>query len=154
MFLGPVPCTRAVDLGVILDATNSVGRKKFNIAKEFVLDLVYSMSISKGASHFGLIVYNIQAEVIVRFNELEKQDPDVIKAILKETKKLRGQTFTDRALRKAGEELFTVQWGDRPNKPNVLVVLTDGKTNPSGEPYETALVPLKVCPPIQLGLIS
>ena len=103
------------------------------------------MKIAPGATHFGLIVYNIQATIIVRFNEIAKQDPPVIKDILEATTKLRGRTFTDRALRKAGEELFTTRAGDRPNKTDVLVVLTDGKTNPKSEPYETALEPLKVC---------
>ena len=145
LVLGPIPCTRAIDLGVILDATNSVGRKNFVIAKQFVLALVNSMKIAPGASHLGLIVYNIQASIIIRFKETAKQDPTVIERILKATTKLRGRTFTDRALRKAGEELFTAGAGDRPVKPDVLVVLTDGKTNPKSEPYETAVEPLKVC---------
>lgn len=142
---GPIPCTRAIDLGVILDATNSVGRKNFVTAKQFVLALVNSMKIAPGASHLGLIVYNIQATIIIRFNETAKQDPAVIEGILKATTKLRGRTFTDRALRKAGEKLFTLEAGDRPVKPDVLVVLTDGKTNPKSEPYETAVESLKVC---------
>ena len=142
---GPIPCTRAIDLGVILDATNSVGMKNFVTAKQFVLALVNSMNIAPGASHLGLIVYNIQATIIMTFNETAKQDPAVIEGILKATTKLRGRTFTDRALRKAGEKLFTPEAGDRPVKPDVLVVLTDGKTNAKSEPYETAVEPLKVC---------
>jgi len=142
-FTCPTPCTRAIDLGVILDATNSVGRINFNISKKFVLALVNSMTISPEASHLGLIVYNIHAHITVGFNEPEKQNPAVIKRILKATTKLKGRTFTDRALRLAGSDLFTPQGGDRPNKPDILVVLTDGKTNVASEPYETVLVPLQ-----------
>ena len=39
-------------------------------------------------------------------------------------------TRTDVALTKARDELFTVAGGDRASKPNVMVVLTDGKPNP------------------------
>ena len=41
-----------------------------------------------------------------------------------------GHTRTDVALTKARDELFTVAGGDRPDKPNVMLVLTDGKPNP------------------------
>ena len=41
-----------------------------------------------------------------------------------------GHTRTDEALKKARDELFTVAGGDRSDKPNVMVVLTDGKPNP------------------------
>ncbi|CAH3028481.1 unnamed protein product, partial [Porites evermanni] len=142
-FACPVPCIRAIDIGVLLDATNSVGKENFVIAKDFVLTLVNSMTISSEESHLGLIVFNINAEILVAFKDLDKQNPSVIKNILKNTTKLKGQTFIDRALRKAGEELFTVAYGERPNKPDVLIVLTDGRTNPASEPYEDALIPLK-----------
>ena len=42
-------------------------------------------------------------------------------------------TRTDEALKKARDELFTVSGGDRSDKPNVMVVLTDGKPNPIAE---------------------
>ena len=42
------------------------------------------------------------------------------------------QTRTDMALLMARDEMFTEAGGDRPDKPNVMIVLTDGKpTNPN-----------------------
>ena len=41
-----------------------------------------------------------------------------------------GHTRTDLALKKARDVLFTVSGGDRSEKPNVMVVLTDAKPNP------------------------
>ena len=140
---GPIPCTRAIDLGVILDATNSVGELNFNRSKKFALHLVNSMTVAPGASHLGLIVYNIYAKIKLAFNELDKQNPETIKGILKATTELKGRTYTDRALRMA-DKLFNTTMGDRSDKPDVLVVLTDGRTNVASEPYETVLVPLEV----------
>ena len=53
-------------------------------------------------------------------------------------------TRTDKALRLADSQLFTAPAGDRPAQPNVLVVITDGRTNPQqSEPYPAVLEPLK-----------
>ena len=39
---------------------------------------------------------------------------------------LQYQTRTDLALIMAKDEMFTEEGGDRPDKPNVMIVLTDG----------------------------
>ena len=144
-FSGPIPCVKAVDLGVILDATESVGKFNFNISKKFALALVNSMKIAPGASHLALMVYNIYPTMLVSFNEADKQNPSVIKGILQGTEKLKGRTFTDRAIKLAGEEMFTVEGGERPDKQDVLVILTDGRTNKDSLPYENVNQPLRVC---------
>ena len=156
-FSGPIPCINAIDLGVILDATNSVGRVNFNISKEFALALVNSMTVHPDASHLGLMVYNIDPTILVRFDEIDKQYPPVIKDILQRTERLRGKTFTDRAIKMAGEVMFTAAGGDRPDKPDVLVILTDGRTNENSEPYDVVNQPLRVgifdCKPRDHGLL-
>jgi len=143
-FSGPIPCVNAIDLGVILDATNSVGRFNFNISKKFALALVNSMAIAPGASHFALMVYNIYPTMLVKFNEANKQNTSVIKGILQRTEKLKGRTYTDRAIKMAGEFMFTPEAGERPDKPDVLVVLTDGRTNEASEDYHVVNKPLRV----------
>ena len=58
---------------------------------------------------------------------------------------IRGGTRTDRALELAAEEFFG--WdnsGDRPDKPNVLLVLTDGDTNEGSKPFSQVIPPLNV----------
>ena len=53
-------------------------------------------------------------------------------------------TRTDKALEMAANKLFTVAGGDRNDKPNILIVLTDGKTNRGSKPYPEVLQPLQV----------
>ena len=58
---------------------------------------------------------------------------------------IRGGTRTDRALELAAEDFFA--WedsGDRPDKPNVLIVLTDGDTNEGSAPFSQVTPPLDV----------
>ena len=75
-------------------------------------------------------------------------DPQNINALTLKARKLphiRGGTRTDRALELAAEEFFG--WdnsGDRPDKPNVLLVLTDGNTNEGSKPFSQVIPPLNV----------
>lgn len=58
---------------------------------------------------------------------------------------IRGGARTDRALELAAEEFFG--WedsGDRPDKPNVLLVFTDGDTNDGSKPFSHVTPPLDV----------
>ena len=55
-----------------------------------------------------------------------------------------GWTRTDKALEMAAQKLFTDAGGDRKDKPNILLVLTDGKTNRGSKPYPEVLRPLQV----------
>lgn len=57
---------------------------------------------------------------------------------------LNGGTRTDKALVKAANDLYSKKGGDRVSVANVLLVVTDGRTNHLSEPYGDALKPLKV----------
>ena len=58
---------------------------------------------------------------------------------------IQGGTRTDRALELAAEDFFGWQeTGDRPDVPNVLLVLTDGNTNEGSKPFSQVLTPLEV----------
>ena len=102
------------------------------------------MTIAPGASHVALMVYNIHPTMLVSFNEADKQNSSVIKVILQQYEKLKGRTFTDRAIQMAGEVVFTKGGGERPDKPDVLVILTDGRTNENSQPYDAVNQLLKV----------
>ena len=69
------------------------------------------------------------------FSNSEYHNKDALLAkIASEPIKLELQTRTDLALIMARDELFTQAGGDRPDKPNVMIVLTDGKpTKPKGQ---------------------
>ena len=50
----------------------------------------------------------------------------LLQKIANEPMVLQYQTRTDLALIMARDEMFTEAGGDRPDKPNVMIVLTDG----------------------------
>ena len=69
------------------------------------------------------------------FSNSKYHNKDALLAkIASEPIKLEFETRTDLALIMARDELFTQAGGDRPDKPNVMIVLTDGKpTKPKGQ---------------------
>ena len=79
------------------------------------------------------------------FRFTDAQSIDAIKSKADSLPHIRGGTRTDRALELAAEDFFG--WedsGDRPDKPNVLLVLTDGDTNEGSKPFNQVIPPLDV----------
>ena len=63
------PCTQALDVGVIIDASDSVKLKDFQTVLKFVASLTSWFSVSEKGTHFGVIVYSSQAYLHFHFNE-------------------------------------------------------------------------------------
>ena len=75
----------------------------------------------------------------------DAQSIDAIRSKANSLPHIRGRTRTDKALELAAEDFFG--WedsGDRPDKPNVLIVLTDGNTNQGSKPFSQLIPPLNV----------
>ena len=71
--------------------------------------------------------------LLFRFTDV--QNVAAIKRKMNVLPHIKGGTRTDKALELAAKEFFGWQsCGDRPDKPNVLIVLTDGKTNRGSKP--------------------
>ena len=129
---------------MIMDRSGSVGSANFQKARDFVTDLVHKLQISSHGTRVGIIAYQNSASLIVNFANHAAQDPNAMAAKIKAIHYSGGGTRTDIALQKANSELFTAAAGDRADKPNVLVVMTDGKTNSGSKPYREVLDPLLV----------
>ena len=101
------------------------------------------MEVSPQGSHMGLVVYSYQGHTLYKFTD--SQDLRSVQNAFNSAPYIGGGTRTDRALENCAEDLFGwVDSGDRPNKPNVLVVLSDGNTNYGSRPYPEAKAALLV----------
>ena len=127
------PCTAGLDVAIVLDKSQSV--KLGNLAKviTFLGKLVGSFHPAPDADHFGLITFNKNAQLSFTLGNSQYHDKDaLLQKIAEEPMVLQYQTRTDMALLMARDEMFTEAGGDRPDKPNIMIVLTDGKpTNPN-----------------------
>ena len=80
------------------------------------------------ADHFGFITFHENATLEFDFANSEYHNRDaLLSRIANESLQIELQTRTDLALKMARDQLFTEAGGDRPDKPNVMIVLTDGK---------------------------
>ena len=136
-------CKMGMDVGIILDSSGSVRRHHYEKAKDFLIDLVDKMHVANGQTHVGFIHYDSSAHLDWDFGSDVARNVDVLKARIKQVPYRAGGTRTDRALRKASNQLFNGR-GVRAKAPRVLLVITDGKTNAGSEEYKVVLQPLKV----------
>ena len=101
----------------------------------FLDKLIGKFHPAPDADHFGFITFHNKANLVFTFSNSKYHNRDALLAkIASEPIKLELETRTDLALIMARDELFTQAGGDRPDKPNVMIVLTDGKpTKPKGQ---------------------
>ena len=95
-------------------------------AIEFLKKLAGEFNPSPEADHFGLITFHSKANLVFNFNQYQNKAA-LLQKIAEEPTDLDGQTRTDLSLIKARDELFTEAGGDRPDKPDILFIFTDGK---------------------------
>ena len=129
------PCTAGLDIGIVLDKSKSVRLSNLELVIKFLGELVETFHPSPDADHFGFITFNGKANTVFTFADSQYHDKKtLLTKIANEPIVLAFQTRTDIALLKARYELFTKAGGDRPDKPNVMIFLTDGKpTHPTRE---------------------
>lgn len=127
------PCTEGLDIGIVLDKSRSVKIPNLKKVIAFLGDLVQNFHPAPDADHFGFITFHNKANMVFNFSDSQYHEKNaLLQKITNEPIKLELQTRTDLALKMARYQLFTEAGGDRPNKPNVMIVLTDGKpTHPS-----------------------
>ena len=143
----PAVCENSVglDAAFLVDRTQSIGKENFLLLKGFLLQIFDALDISPNATHTGIIVFDKKAQVLNRFSDSDFHSTKAVHNLIEEIPdKLGSPTRIDKALEAALEELFTVEGGDRPRFRNVLVLLTDGRTNPASTPYNEIIPLLKV----------
>ena len=91
---------------------------------QFLANLVQAFSIGPDATRVGAIIFSEQ--VILEFTLSQYDNSDaIVQAIL--TSPYLGQTTnTPEALRQTRLQCFNMANGDRPNVPNLAIVVTDG----------------------------
>lgn len=135
------PCKPGLDVGLVLDKSSSISIRKGHLqeAIDFLGKLVEKFDPAPDADHFGLITFNRKANLMFPFAESQLHDKNaLLEKIANEPIETKGGTRTDLALAMARDELFTKEGGDRPDKPNVVILLTDGKPDNLDETIKEA----------------
>ena len=126
-------CKAGLDIALVVDKSSSISSRNLEKAAEFLEDLVDKFNTGPDDDHFGLITFSIKATTVFTFADAEYHDKVALKEkIASELVDSGRGTRTDLALR-AADKLFTEAEGDRTDKPNVMIVLTDGNPNHIGK---------------------
>ncbi|XP_033728444.1 collagen alpha-1(XII) chain-like [Pecten maximus] len=115
------------DLIFVLDSSTSVGDDNFRRMLEFVKDILLLADIDSGNVRVGVLIYSSGVEIQFHLNEYQTQAA-VFQAIDK-VPYILGSTNTADGLMVMRNEMFSFQHGDRPDVPNVGIVVTDGQSN-------------------------
>jgi len=149
MFLpiAPDPCenSKGMDVAFIVDKTKSLGVANFLLLKGFLLELVAAMHIGPNATHTAIMTFSRKPKVLSTFAETKFYSNEAVHQFIAEIPVFLGdRTFTDKALMAAANKLFIERAGDRQKYPNVLILLTDGRTNPKSQKFSEITPKLKV----------
>lgn len=123
-----ITCTGVqVDLVFAIDESGSIESENFALVRQFVSDFVEGFSYGDNGIRVGVVTFASDASNRFFLNTYATRN-EVVAAILA-LPYTEGGTHTDEALRAAQTEQFTAVNGDRPDAPNILIVLTDGLSN-------------------------
>lgn len=114
----------ALDVVVVMDGSKNIGRRRFNLQKNFVVRLASFLKVGPTGPHLGLV----QASGFPKTEFLLSnftQPKDLLFAI-KEVSYSGGDTNTGKAILHAVDSLFPMERGGRKGHPRVLLVLIDG----------------------------
>ena len=132
-------------MAFVVDKTKSLGVANFMLLKGFLLELIDAMHIGPDATHTAIMTFSQKPKVLSTFADTQFYNNTAVHQLIDKMPITFGQrTFIDKALFTADKKLFSEVGGDRPKFPNVLILLTDGRTHPDSIPFSEITPLLKV----------
>ncbi|XP_023248858.1 matrilin-4 isoform X4 [Seriola lalandi dorsalis] len=114
-----------VDLVFLIDSSRSVRPHEFETMRKFMIDILDTLDIGLNATRVGVVQYSSQVRSEFSLKTHSKLDT-MVKGINQIIPLAQG-TMTGLAIRYVMDNAFTVEGGDRPKAPNVVVIVTDGR---------------------------
>ena len=128
-------CSQAIlDVVFVVDSSGSIrdtnpadgAYDNWTLLLDFIIDLLRQLNVGPSGTHVGLVAYSNYAVNEFFLNTYSNLN-DVEQAV-RRTNYISGFTNTSGGLRLMYEQ-FSFQHGDRPNIPNIAIVITDGNSN-------------------------
>ena len=133
-------CDKDFDLSFVIDGSGSIrqaGEGNFDRMKTFIKRVIDGFRIGYDNTHVGAVIYSSSIYVKKVFGFGAYYDKEGIFKAIDNIQYPYGGTYTGKALDLARTDLYTSSQ-DRDDKPNVCIVITDGKADDSvAVPAET-----------------
>ena len=91
-------CKRAIDLGIVMDASGSVGYSNYKKVRKFLVELSEYFTISASGAHFGVIHYSYRSRLDFSPRNSVYWDRETLKAKLNKIVYSRGKDITRRQI--------------------------------------------------------
>ncbi|XP_029978081.1 integrin alpha-M-like [Sphaeramia orbicularis] len=132
----PVPsaigdCPSQADIAFLLDGSGSIRPHQFTSMKQFLLNLVGTFVGKDTRFAIAQFSYKPWFKVHYYFNDFRVTGS--WQSQINSITQLKGATFTADGIRRVVDEVFVANRGSRPKVKKVLIVITDGESNDSGD---------------------
>ena len=104
----------------------SISGTNYELMKSFLSRLVGKLDIDSGNTRVGLVTFATNVGTTIQLNA--HASAASLQSVISSLKQSRGTTNTADALAHVRTNMSTSAAGDRSNVPNVVIVLTDGRS--------------------------
>ncbi|CAI9721272.1 type VI, alpha [Octopus vulgaris] len=149
----PVVCNRTMaDIIFALDTSASVDEHSYKLMLTFVHRMVQSFDIGKDDVRVGLVTFSDNS--VLEFHLNKYFNASELDKAISNVKYKAGSTNTADALRYIRTISLLPQNGNRPNIPNIVIVVTDGKSNVPASTASEAMKLKKLATVFSIGIGS
>lgn len=122
-----MPCNSGSDILFILDGSGSIGYGNFYLMKEYVVKMIMNQDIEGGLARVALMTVSDSAVIQFKLNSFTNRLD--MAAAIRATPYPAGSFALDQGFSSSRQNIFNQAAGDRSDKPNIIVVITDGSSN-------------------------
>lgn len=131
-----VECKNSADIAFILDASGSVGARKFESIKSFVKIMIDMLNVGEDFSNIAVVSYSDFPKL--EFDLTTHQNRDGLKNAIDKIKYRSGSSNTAAALKMVSNRIFSMAGGEDTRLRNIAVLITDGNSNDFAETIAAA----------------
>ncbi|XP_004466089.2 vitrin [Dasypus novemcinctus] len=113
-----------VDLSFLIDGSSSIGKRRFQLQKQFLADVAQTLDIGPAGPLMGVVQYGDSPAT--QFNLKTHMNSRDLKTAIEKITLRGGQSNVGRAISFVNKNFFSKVNGNRGGAPNVAVVLVDG----------------------------
>ncbi|XP_015713067.1 vitrin isoform X1 [Coturnix japonica] len=113
-----------VDLSFLMDGSWSIGKRRFQLQKQFLINVAHALGISNDGPLMGVVQYGDDPST--EFNLKTYTSPKDLRNAIEKIPQKGGLSNVGKALSFVNKNFFSDANGNRGGAPNVVVVMVDG----------------------------
>ena len=129
--LAPKQCAKSADIAFIMQSSDSIGIKDYQIQKDFIKAVAESFGITPSGSRAGVVISGNDTTANIKFSDHFHEED--FKEAVDKLPYTKGSAGLGHALHVTLSQLFVTQGGARPGVSKILIVVTNGTQAQTGD---------------------